>query len=74
MAVELKHQRGLARGAVDIFDQNFHPIRQAGAFQDPNLPDGFAPFNVQNIGNRIYVTYARQNISNPGEAVPGAPG
>ncbi|MEO7415153.1 MAG: TIGR03118 family protein [Opitutaceae bacterium] len=30
----------------------------AGSFSDPNLPAGYAPFNVQNIGNNLFVTYA----------------
>jgi len=30
----------------------------AGNFVDPNLPDGFAPFNIQNLGNKLYVSYA----------------
>jgi uncharacterized protein (TIGR03118 family) len=31
------------------------------AFADEDIPKGFAPFNVQNIGNNLYVTYAQQN-------------
>ena len=30
-----------------------------GTFTDPNLPSGYAPFNVENLGGRIYVTYAQ---------------
>lgn len=30
----------------------------AGKFTDPNIPAGFVPFNVQNIGGKIYVTYS----------------
>lgn len=33
------------------------------AFQDPFLPKGFAPFNVQNIGNNPYVSFAQQNAA-----------
>jgi len=32
--------------------------------RDPNaqrIPEGFAPFNVQNIGGNLFVTYAKQN-------------
>jgi uncharacterized protein (TIGR03118 family) len=46
---------------VDVFDGSFHQIRTAGAFQDPNIPDGFAPFGIQNIGGSIFVTYAKQD-------------
>src|SRR5690349_3870480 len=47
-------------GKVDIFDSSFHTVTIAGAFTDPNLPAGFAPFGIQNIGGTIYVTYAMQ--------------
>jgi uncharacterized protein (TIGR03118 family) len=43
-----------------------------GAFIDPNLPKGYAPFNVQAIGGDIYVTYAKQNAARDEEvAGPG---
>ena len=48
-------------GTVDVFDNNFKPIVVAGAFVDPNLPSGYAPFGIQNIGGTIYVTYALQD-------------
>ena len=48
-------------GKVDIFDSSFHAVTIAGAFTDPNLPTGFAPFGIQNIGGTIYVTYALQD-------------
>jgi uncharacterized protein (TIGR03118 family) len=59
-------------GRVDVFDVNFVPVALAGTFTDPNLPVGFAPFNVQNVGGRLYVTYAMQDaakhddVSGPG--------
>jgi uncharacterized protein (TIGR03118 family) len=45
-------------GTVDVFDGTFAQIL-AGAFLDPTLPAGYAPFNVQNVGGTIYVTYAQ---------------
>jgi uncharacterized protein (TIGR03118 family) len=48
-------------GKVDIFDSSFHAVTIAGAFTDPTLPAGFAPFGIQNIGGTIYVTYALQD-------------
>ena len=48
-------------GTVEIFDTSFHPVTIAGAFTDPALPAGFAPFGIQNIGGTIYVTYALQD-------------
>ncbi len=47
-------------GTIDAFDANFQPIQLPGSFTDPNIPAGFAPFNVENLGGRIYVTYAEQ--------------
>jgi uncharacterized protein (TIGR03118 family) len=46
---------------VDIFDGNFHIVHVAGAFVDPNLPTGYAPFGIQNINGNIFVTYAKQD-------------
>ncbi len=48
-------------GRVDIFDSSFHAVTIAGAFTDPNIPAGFAPFGIQNIDGTIYVTYALQD-------------
>jgi len=49
-------------GQVDVFDANYAAVDLgAGAFKDPHLPKGYAPFNVQAIGDKIYVTYAKQD-------------
>jgi uncharacterized protein (TIGR03118 family) len=48
-------------GAVDIFDASFHALTIPGAFTDPSLPPGFAPFGIQNLDGTIYVTYALQD-------------
>jgi uncharacterized protein (TIGR03118 family) len=47
-------------GTVDVFDGNFNQIVVPGAFQDNQIPTGFAPFNIQNLGGKLYVTYALQ--------------
>ncbi len=47
-------------GAVDVFDSSFNHVLQ-GSFRDPALPAGYAPFGIQNIGGKIYVTYALQD-------------
>ncbi len=50
------------QGRVDVFDSSFHAVTMpAGAFQDPAIPAGFAPFNVQEIGGDIFVTFAMQD-------------
>jgi len=36
-------------------------VTPAGAFVDPDLAKGYAPFGIQAIGDRIYVGYAQQD-------------
>ena len=43
----------------------------AGAFTDPSLPADYAPFGIQTIGTRIFVTYAKQSRAADDE-FPGA--
>src|SRR5262249_1189213 len=48
---------------VSVFDKNYKLTTLSGAFHDPNLPAGFAPFNVRAINGKLYVLYAKQNAS-----------
>jgi uncharacterized protein (TIGR03118 family) len=50
-------------GKIDVFGADFKPVTNlpSDAFKDPNLPKGYAPFNVQELGGKIYVTYALQD-------------
>ena len=48
-------------GAIDVEKGNTAAPALTGTFTDPNLPSGFAPFNVQNLGGTLYVTYAKQD-------------
>ncbi|MBZ5659459.1 MAG: TIGR03118 family protein [Acidobacteriia bacterium] len=42
------------------------------AFDDDRIPQGFAPFNVQNIGGSLFVTYAKQDATkHDDDAGPG---
>jgi uncharacterized protein (TIGR03118 family) len=52
-------------GTVEVYDAAFTPATglAAGAFSDPALPAGYAPFNVQVLNGKVYVTYARQNAT-----------
>jgi uncharacterized protein (TIGR03118 family) len=47
-----------AGARIDVFDSTFASVGLPGSFADPTLPSGFVPFNVQDIGGRVYVTYA----------------
>jgi uncharacterized protein (TIGR03118 family) len=59
-------------GRVDVFDGEFHPAGAPGAFVDPTLPAGYAPFGIQNIGGQIYVAYAlRDDTTGDEVAGPG---
>jgi uncharacterized protein (TIGR03118 family) len=46
---------------IDIFDTNFNRLPIDFLFRDRHLPAGYAPFNVAEVGNRVFVTYAKQN-------------
>ena len=46
---------------VDVFDGSFNLVSTPGAFTDPDLPSGFAPFGIQHAGGTVIVTFARQD-------------
>ena len=47
---------------VEVYDTHFHRVHFGeDAFEDESIPEGFAPFNVQNIGGSLFVTYAKQD-------------
>ena len=58
-------------GQVEVYNGNWARQHWAGAFQDPGIPDGYAPFNVQMLGGRIFVAYAKQD-ANAEDEVAGA--
>ncbi|WP_245435447.1 TIGR03118 family protein [Microvirga calopogonii] len=45
-------------GVVDVFNNHFHQVKH---FTDHNLPDGYAPFNVQALNGHLFVTFALQD-------------
>ncbi|MGF6818424.1 uncharacterized protein (TIGR03118 family) [Paraburkholderia atlantica] len=46
---------------IDVFDTTFTKVSMPGAFTDPAMPAGFAPFGIQAIGSNLFVTYAMQD-------------
>ena len=59
-------------GTIDILKGSAAAPALTGMFTDPNLPSGFAPFNIQNLGGTLYVTYAQQDATKHEEvAGPG---
>jgi uncharacterized protein (TIGR03118 family) len=61
----------VANGTVDVFNKNFAPMSTPGEFKDPMLPKGYAPFGIQMLGGKVYVTYGKQNAAKT-DVVPGA--
>jgi uncharacterized protein (TIGR03118 family) len=60
-----------AGGKIDVFDSAYSPLSLgAGAFLDPNLPSGYAPFNIQTLDGALYVTYALKQTGGDDD-VPG---
>src|SRR5262249_10424254 len=55
--------------AIDILKGDAAAPNLAGTFTDPNLPAGFAPFNIANLNGTLYVTYAV--VGATGDDVPG---
>ena len=47
-------------GTVDVFNSHF---KQIDSFTDPNVPKGFAPFNVQVLDGHLFVTFAKQDAA-----------
>jgi uncharacterized protein (TIGR03118 family) len=58
-------------GTIDVFDDHYAPVTTVGDFRDPDMPAGFAPFNVYGIGPLLLVTYAKQD-ENAEDDVKGA--
>jgi iron(III) transport system substrate-binding protein len=50
------------QGELDVFDAAYQPVKSDGAFTDPQLPFGYAPFNVKARGGELFVTYAKQSL------------
>ncbi len=46
-------------GRIDVFDSAFGSQTWLGAFVDPKVPRGYAPFGIQNLKGLLFVTYAK---------------
>ncbi len=58
-------------GKIDVVDSTFTKTSVAGGFVDPKIPATFHPFNVMNIQNNLYVTYALCCEANSDDEVHG---
>lgn len=50
-------------GAIDVIKGTSGAPDLTGKFVDPNLPAGYAPFNIQLLDGKLYVTYALQDAA-----------
>ena len=58
---QLLYASDFGNARVDVFDGTFDRLAWHGAFVDPHIPDGWAPFGIQAIRNKVFVTFAKQN-------------
>jgi len=56
---------------VDVWDSSFKAVHRRSAFRDKRLPRRFAPFGIEAVGNRLVVTFAKQNAERDDDQ-PGA--
>jgi uncharacterized protein (TIGR03118 family) len=57
-------------GTIDVFGGTAAAPPLPGNFTDPNLPAGYAPFNIQTLNGQLFVTFAQQD-ANKTSAVVG---
>ena len=57
-------------GRIDVYDKSFNSVMTM-PFVDPDIPAGYAPFNIERVGDKLYVLYAK--VGPDGRDVP-APG
>jgi uncharacterized protein (TIGR03118 family) len=66
------------QGTIDVFDTNFTKVTLGtggfGTFADPTIPAGFAPFGIENIGGKLFVTYAKQDAAKHDDVAGGGNG
>ncbi len=58
----LLYAANFGAGTIDSFASDFSPTATPGGFVDPGLPSGYAPFNIQNLNDHLYVTYALKEV------------
>lgn len=58
-----------ANNHIDVFNGTFTATTVTGGFIDATIPAGYAPYNIQNLGGSLYITYAKVGID--GEAESG---
>jgi uncharacterized protein (TIGR03118 family) len=67
----LLYATNFTTGNIDVFDSSFAPTSLTGSFMDPTISAGYRPFNIQNLGGQLYVTYALRDPAT-GDDIGGA--
>ena len=54
-------------GGIDVYDTNYKPVTLPGTpFVDSAVPAGYGPFNIWNLGGKLYVMWAKQDANKAG--------
>jgi len=48
-------------GKIDVFNSSFQKTTVSGGFANASVPVGLTPYDIQNIGGKLYVEYAKRN-------------
>ncbi len=59
-AGSLLYAADTANGKIDVFNTTFQKTTVSGTFVDPNVTPGFTPYDIQNVGGKLYVEYAQR--------------
>ena len=59
------------KDSIDVIPGAVTSPSLTGSFTDPTIPAGYAPFNIENLGGKLFVTYALQD-SDKHDDVAGA--
>jgi len=68
-ADSLLYVANFSEAKIDVYDTAWNEVNKS--FIDPDLPSGYAPFNIQNIGNKLYVMYAKVGADGEEDIAPG---
>ncbi len=54
---------------IEVYDTSWNEVSMD--FHDPNIPTGYAPFNIQNVDGQLFVMYAKVGADGEEEKGPG---
>lgn len=60
----------LKKGTIDVWDKNFMPVTWM-AFSDPGIPSDYGPFNIQPLGDWLFVNYTKKGADGDEEVGAG---